>query len=361
MLLFTLCMPIASLYSRYDRACKDDRLILAIQSKSESKCMALIGYGARGSAKGRTSHGSFVAYVKYVVATGQLNRIHSDYEATAAEDALAYYYDVPFGGSGVPVALVKTGANPDGVNAIGTSVLACAIKLHQHDAVSALVSAGANTLEAIDPTNLPDLHDLTLLLEHGASANIPSETGETPIFYADAEETEVLIKHGAAVNITNVDGETPLMFAVDSQPQSIRRISALLRSGGSDTRRDPNGASALLMACRFAPLEVVELLAHAGSNTRAKDRFGNTALIRSMDNADPRVFKWLLRQGADINEADKYGNTPLGIIDLILQHPRGFDLNDVSATQRAEFAAELKRRGAVSLIASHKWPGFDAN
>ncbi|GAB6027667.1 B-cell lymphoma 3 protein [Chamberlinius hualienensis] len=86
-----------------------------------------------------------------------------------------------------------------------------------------------------------DLNIISLLLSKGTDCNcVDGTSGRTPLFHAVANGQEdvvaVLINHGASVNVPNYAGVTPLIVATDKRLKTISRL--LISKGATMNAKD---------------------------------------------------------------------------------------------------------------------------
>jgi len=87
-------------------------------------------------------------------------------------------------------------------------------------------------------------------------------------------------------------------------------IQRLLKAGAEVDARDPeHDEAAIILAAKFADVEIVNLLLAAGAKIDARDDQGRTALFFAEVGSE--AFVRLLAAGADINAVDQDGNTIL--------------------------------------------------
>lgn len=152
--------------------------------------------------------------------------------------------------------------------------------------VRKLVSDGCN-VNIMDSDGTPllilairrgDLEAVKLFLEHGADANCRSPKGNPALSVAldvRAGIAELLIEHGASPNIPNQNGWWPLHTAAD---RGNAQLCKLLIDRGANLDQRINGASTpLILAAGEGYLKVVELLIECGANLNLKNPKGFTA------------------------------------------------------------------------------------
>jgi ankyrin repeat protein len=148
---------------------------------------------------------------------------------------------------------------------------------------------------------------LALLLEHGAKPDLPYTkgipertvagqievpAGATPLDRAaaalDYAAIDVLLAHGASPNVATDDGTTPLMqltgysrkrggAPVTNAPERLAAIRALLTAGADvDAAQEESGNTALHFAAMRGVPEIVELLEAFGASEELKNEAGKT-------------------------------------------------------------------------------------
>jgi len=148
---------------------------------------------------------------------------------------------------------------------------------------------------------------LALLLEHGAKPDLPYTkgipertvagqievpAGATPLDRAaaalDYAAIDVLLTHGASPNVATDDGTTPLMqltgysrnrggAPVTNAPERLAAIRALLMAGADvDAVQEETGNTALHFAAMRGVSEIVELLEAFGASEERKNEAGKT-------------------------------------------------------------------------------------
>jgi ankyrin repeat protein len=155
---------------------------------------------------------------------------------------------------------------------------------------------------------------VTLLLEHGASADARNQPGTnggaTPLHACAAlgrkSLAELLLKHGASPNQRDDLGRTPIFVARDDQ---VLRL--LLESGGNPriAARD-SGNTPLHSAAFHGQLHCAQLLFIFGADANAKSKNGFTCLHVAAHSGHIRLVELCLAKGASINAASKNGLLP---------------------------------------------------
>ncbi|XP_048254554.1 uncharacterized protein LOC125371713 [Haliotis rufescens] len=167
------------------------------------------------------------------------------------------------------------------------------------------------------------------LLEKGANVNVQNDTGDTSLHTAAwdgyTECVEVLLKAGAKVNAQNNTGDTPLHKAAASAVTAASRggstecIDVLLKAGAKvnaqnntgDTPLHKAAASAVTAASRGGSTECIDVLLKAGAKVNAQNNAGNTPLHEVAWNGYTNCIDVLLKAGAKVNVQNNKGDTPL--------------------------------------------------
>jgi uncharacterized protein len=155
--------------------------------------------------------------------------------------------------------------------------------------VKALLEHGANPYTA-DEHGETVLHKaciyrhtdtVKILLDYHVNPNVKTQTGNTPLTWADYNSTRLLIQYGAEVNARNDNGVTPLMWIVD--PMKMQ----LLLDHKADVNAHDNQGRTVLANAVFLPTDTVRFLLQHGAKVSIKDHTGKTAL----DLANEREYE----------------------------------------------------------------------
>ena len=181
-------------------------------------------------------------------------------------------------------SLIARGASVDVRDGYGRTPLHVAAYGAHHDAMRALVKAGANpnalerdrydiaTIAAV----ANDVPTLKVSLELGCSAkNITSRYDGTALIAAahlgHAEVVRALIKAGAPLDHVNNLGWTALIESIvlgDGGPRHVATLKALIEAGANVNLSDRNGQTPLTLARQRGYREMVEILKRAGGIER---------------------------------------------------------------------------------------------
>ena len=89
------------------------------------------------------------------------------------------------------------------------------------------------------------------------------------------------------------------------------KVTLLLSAAADKDLSDADHNTALILACAFQRLEVVELLVEAGAYLDATNHNGATALMAASRKGYDDIVAVLLSRRAQADLADNAGNTPL--------------------------------------------------
>ncbi|MBA3323148.1 MAG: ankyrin repeat domain-containing protein [Pyrinomonadaceae bacterium] len=135
------------------------------------------------------------------------------------------------------------------------------------------------------------------------------------VIMRDIARVRELLEQGAKVNAKDAEHqETPLMLAVKFA--SLEMVRLLLKIGAEVSARDDRGRTALF----HAPVssEVFEALLGAGADVQARDEEGNSILMREVSKcASLAEVEELLRLGVDPNLRNEAGETAFDIADSL--------------------------------------------
>lgn len=181
-----------------------------------------------------------------------------------------------------------------------------------------------------------------LLLQRGASPNLPDGEGRSPLHHAVERRSTwsvyLLILRGADGNAADAAGQTPLGLAVRSGDFTLAEIllwagADPARAGGSDDPEirellaaysaQPAPASHITglpafvrnpihQAARRGDFPLLERLLAEGPGANVRDEQARTPLHEAITAGRAEVVFYLLMMGADPNALDAKGRSPLG-------------------------------------------------
>jgi ankyrin repeat protein len=164
-----------------------------------------------------------------------------------------------------------------------------------------------------------------LLLERGVDVNARRKDGRTSLHWAAfkgrVEVARFLLDHGANANMANDMGSTALHMVsegeYDSQEQGVSTARLLLERGVDVNAREKDGWTSLHCAAFKGRVEVARVLLDHGANVNMATKAGETALHMvsrgKYDSQEQGVStaRLLLERGADVNAREKDGWTSL--------------------------------------------------
>ncbi|KAG3024481.1 hypothetical protein PC121_g9330 [Phytophthora cactorum] len=159
------------------------------------------------------------------------------------------------------------------------------------------------------------LETVRILLNRGASIDLPDSYGNTPLMLAadskHVQVVELLLNSGAAVDATSQSGENALRLAAYSGNCECVRL--LLDSGADVNKAGRNNCSPLQNSILGGHIEVAKLLLSRGARIDAADGDGDTVLHEAVLHGQLDVVRLLLEDGADVNAVNGMGWTPLTV------------------------------------------------
>lgn len=259
-------------------------------------------------------------------------------------------------------ALLELGCDPSGAGPAAGLPLYLAAQLKQWDVFCRLLDAGADpnalparvrsTVPALVMRGAPDPLALLMRLaargaDFSAGAGTGSLTGpEAALDPVHVEALAFMLDHGADACMRNALGETLGHLAIGS-PQALR----VLADHGADLDApDPSGFTPLMMACRTAvPIESVDVLLQLPVDVNARTDRGQTALhVNAWGLGDPERVRRLARAGAALDARDRHGHSA-AVLAAVAHRAEVFDaLGEVGAdlsdvTDPARALAHMRR------------------
>ena len=178
---------------------------------------------------------------------------------------------------------------------------------------------------------------------------------------ADAEALRILIEHSNDnINAKDDSGSTPLLYLsmirADSTlatEEEIGESARLLLENGARVTRSGNNTTALIEACRYAHLSIVEAMIDSGARLTGTTAQGLNALHVAAEAAGLASgnIKAAETTYEDLERARKREERVLGIIRLLLESGQ-IDPEDRSDSGKTPFdtAMELKGKKASALL-----------
>lgn len=270
------------------------------------------------------------------------------------------------------VAGAASAADPNEVDADGTSALHWAVHRGELESAAALIAAGAAVDRAnrygLRPSYLAaengDAAMMRVLLDGGADPNAAFAEGETVLMTAartgDVATIEALIAAGAGINATEERGrQTALMWA--AAENNGPAVTALLQAGAERDAPEATGEfTALAFAVRAGALDAARALLDAGADENATLLDGTSLLVLAAMNAKYEVASALLDYGVDPNAAVD-GRTALHEIASVRRGNRGFNLPGPENSDQLSSLALARRLAAHGANVNAKLSGPPGN
>jgi ankyrin repeat protein len=222
--------------------------------------------------------------------------------------------------------LLDFGADPNVKNTESRTVLFTACEYDHGDAVMLLLERGADpNLPGPDPpiwAAIPHPDVLKLLLDAGADSKVPGLL-ENAAWRDSVPSIQTLLDAGVDINGKNPDGKTALYVACEHDHEDV--VELLLRKGADPNFPGPDPP--IRAAIQYS--NILELLLEAGADFKASGLLENAAWHNSTQS-----IKTLLDSGVDINDKNPDGKTALyvaceydheDVVGLLLE--RGADPN----------------------------------
>ena len=221
-------------------------------------------------------------------------------------------------------ALVDQCTNVNATNSKHETALSVAFSNRNEDAISALVSAGADP-NIVDDDGDTGLHKavfpgfsekvLQALVSHNANVNATSQENQTAVLlacaYGQDSKTRVLLDAGADPNIANTHGNTCLHYAADDDcPKDV--LQAIIAHGADVNAQNQMNQTALLLACEKGDTDIITILLNAGADPNIADMHGNTCLHHAVNRyCSKDLLQALINQNADVNATNQTNQTAL--------------------------------------------------
>ncbi len=232
-------------------------------------------------------------------------------------------------------AALAAGADPNGTDADGFSLLDLAITEHQDAVLAQLLKAGADV-------NQPFLGTSPLRLMHVSTSGAPSA--------ADEARRAMLEKAGASLSDADVafqevvhwgTGSLPNAFAASLGDADNTRLSTFVRSTYDINQPLVEGLDLLHIAVKQGRVEAVSYLIGCGANVNARTSRGAPVMWFAKDR--PEVVKLLQAAGATST-----GFTQADIRKFYDDHPALFADRKVYALRVVKLQGAAARRAEVA-------------
>ncbi|KAJ8982139.1 hypothetical protein NQ317_011285 [Molorchus minor] len=147
-----------------------------------------------------------------------------------------------------------------------------------------------------------------LLVQHGASVNVQSQNGFTPLYMAAQENHDNVVRYllanGANQSLSTEDGFTPLAVAMQQGHDKV--VTVLLENDTRGKIRLP----ALHIAAKKDDVKAAKLLLENDHNPDVTSKSGFTPLHIASHYGNQQIGNLLIQKGADVNYAAKHNITP---------------------------------------------------
>jgi len=165
---------------------------------------------------------------------------------------------------------------------------------------SGVAAAGSEVADAVmgqDPARLEHL------LATRADVNAAQPDGSTALHWAayhgDVHSATALLRAGASPDVRTVVGMTPLVLACESG--NARLVRLLLKAGADPNQTLSHGETPLMMAARTGTVPVLKELISRGARVDARERLrGTTALMWAAANSNTEAVRLLAAKGANV-------------------------------------------------------------
>ncbi|XP_028417232.1 uncharacterized protein LOC114541516 [Dendronephthya gigantea] len=213
--------------------------------------------------------------------------------------------------------LVDHGADINSQNEEGETVLGIATRNGLLDLVKYFVQYGPKRTFPDDYRSLQSaiqsqsFEIVEYFVKSGANVNGNDSDGETVLHYAVSkvlhyavskgtlEMVKYLVENGADVNGKDTKGWTVLHYAVTECTMDI--VNYLVENGADVIGKTTNGWTVLHDAVTKGTLEMAEYLVENGADVNGNDTDGWTVLHNAVTEGKLEIVKYLVENGADVN------------------------------------------------------------
>ena len=222
--------------------------------------------------------------------------------------------------------IIKHGADVNATSKHNKTALIIACQKCNEDAISALLTARADTTIA-DTAGDTCLHAavsenctkevIKKIINHGADVNAANKKNMTPLMNAcqkgNIDGINVLLNAGADPGITDVDGHTWLHYAASGNCSS-EFLQTIIKHGADVNAANKKNMTPLMNACQKGNIDGINVLLNAGADPGITDVDGYTWLhYASFGNCSSEFLQTIIKHGADVNATSKHNKTALMI------------------------------------------------
>ncbi|OUM65155.1 hypothetical protein PIROE2DRAFT_41972, partial [Piromyces sp. E2] len=114
---------------------------------------------------------------------------------------------------------------------------------------------------------------------------------------------------GIDINKKDKDGNTPLVIAC--KENNVELIKELVEAGANVNISDDNNSDTpLIIMCERENEQMVKYLIEHGAEVNKLNKYGYSALYISCIRENEALVKYLIEKGADLNIKNEFGKTP---------------------------------------------------
>lgn len=232
------------------------------------------------------------------------------------------------------------------------------------------IPSGINAINTVDADGYTpltwasrrgDKATVVTLLEHGADATIPTNSGATALYYAGLTKNSdgpaiirALLKAGADPNAANFRGQTPLVVCTHHHDEPEEYLAPLVSYGADVNACDRQGATILDGAILTDHVDNAAFLMEAGAIIDSQNGSKTVGVYAAVMCNSHRVLRLLLNSGADAGGTSKDQKTLLHLaaangdcetFDTLAAY--GLDIDREARDSSGETAEEIfdKREG----------------
>jgi len=214
----------------------------------------------------------------------------------------------------VALLLIEHGAKDEIKSKRGPSMMEMAMKSDNIDVLQKLLEYGADVnmktregltlAEVAAGRGLPG--NLDLLLSKGAKLDKNKALVEA-VMNGNSAIVSVLLRHGADANLRNEDGDTVLwVAAATNQAEAVLGLMNAKANPELTNNKQP-GMTPLSIAAYSGNLDAARVLVDHGAKLESKDETGRTPLLYAIIQLKTDVVSYLLAKGASLEAKDKLG------------------------------------------------------
>ncbi|KAF5296332.1 hypothetical protein FQA39_LY12549 [Lamprigera yunnana] len=273
-------------------------------------------------------------------------------------DSRCIYYSSENGFLDILKSILPRIENIDDVDEMGNNALLLALKNEQDNAATLLLEHGASA-NIINANGFSCLHYavccseellLQFLVEHKQDVNISNKSGNSRLLVAlqskKKSSVELLLKYGASINIVNNEGFSCLHYATLCEPEVMSQF--LCRDFLE--RKNKNGNTPLLVAIMNGRTDNILSLIQYGADLSASNNDGDTSMDVAINLGNTIVIKLLLDNGSDPHTVNRHGETCIlkaaeagdeVLVENLLD--KNVDVNIISNKRYTPFLASLER------------------